>query len=1078
MSTEIPVTRTRIVVPRRRSELLSRQRLLELLDSFLDKKVVIVAAAAGYGKTSLLIDFADQLEIPVCWYAIDPLDNDPQRFIAHLINAIQVQFPKFGKNAMAALMNAPQGKVDVDRMITIMTNDAYENISEHFLMVIDDYHLVTDSNEVNHFISRFCQDVDENAHFIFSSRTLLTLPDLPLMVARNQVGGLSYEELAFQPEEIKALFLQNYGHTLSDKVAETLSIQSEGWITGLLLTSQIGDPEIENRSRITRASGVGIDQYFLQVLEQQSPDVQKFMLRSSLLEEFDAQLCEDVIGQSLSIKGENWESNMTEALLSNLFVLPVGEKGVWLRYHHLFRDFLQEHMRQTLPDETIAIRLRLAQVYAQRSDWEMAYHLYEILDRTDELENLIEQAGPKMMAGGRLTTLANWLDKLPASTYEKRPSLTSIRGGVAVLQGDTQKALRLYDRAIQNMSLPGDRKDLARTYLRRSTSFRMIGDHQSSMLDAEKALELVGEDRTLRSLKAEVQRSIGMNLYHQGNFNEALNWLQESLESYRLIDDHQNESVLLMEIGITHANRSDFHLAEEAYLSALEYWQETNNSVWLANLLNNLGYLQHSMGKFEAAASTLEKAIQHAELSGYQRMLAYALTSIGDLYFDLDAMEEALEAYQRARSVAQAIDDELIPIYLDISEGKIAVYQRDYDSAQISLERAHQTAEEKQTQFELNLAGLAYAISHLKQEQYDQALSQLESVMQYFCAEGNDIQHIEASLYQAICHFNLGSLERSLESLKGPIELITEPEKRASLVTAGWRHLEQLTVMKNDPALYEKVILLTNLIAAYEEELPSMRRRLRHRTSIVPFAPPKIYIRSLGKLQAKLNDNPVTNSDWQTQVARDMFFLLVANPQGLSKEEIGLIFWPDVSAEALKFRFKNAIYRLRHAVGKDAVLLNDDYYYFNRSLDYEYDVENFLSEIDKAQQVEDSKIKIKHLNQAVKLYQGPFLPEISETWVITEREKLHLNYLNTLIQIARLKLEDGQYEKALRRSQQALDEDPCFEPAHRLLMRVHAAMGNRPAVVRQFERCRDTLDEEICTEPSPQTQDLYKTLTK
>ena len=303
MNTDIPITRTRIVVPRRRSELLSRQRLLDLLDSLLDKKVVIVAAAAGYGKTSLLIDFADQLEIPVCWYAIDSLDNDPQRFIAHLIASIQVKFPDFGINSMSALANSPQGKIDIDRMISIIVNDAYENISEHFVMVIDDYHLVTDSNEVNYFISRLSQDIDENAHFIFSSRTLLTLPDLPLMVARNQVGGLSYEELAFQPEEIKALFLQNYGRTISDKAAESLSIQSEGWITGLLLTSQIGKQDIENRSRIARASGVGIDQYFLQVIEQQSPDIQKFMLRTSLLEEFDTQLCEEVIGKSLSLKG-------------------------------------------------------------------------------------------------------------------------------------------------------------------------------------------------------------------------------------------------------------------------------------------------------------------------------------------------------------------------------------------------------------------------------------------------------------------------------------------------------------------------------------------------------------------------------------------------------------------------------------------------------------------------------------------------------------------------------------------------------------------------------------------------------
>ncbi len=201
----IPITRTKIIVPRRRAELLSRTRLLKLLDELLDNRLIILAAPAGYGKTSLLVDFAQSTQWPVCWYSLDTLDQDPQRFVAHFISAINQRFPGFGKSCMAALQSMGQDQLDLDLLVSLIINDAYDNITEHFILVVDDFHLVEKSPAVVSFVNRFLQDVDENCHLVLASRSLLTLPDLPLMVARSQVGGLSFEELCFQPTEIQAL---------------------------------------------------------------------------------------------------------------------------------------------------------------------------------------------------------------------------------------------------------------------------------------------------------------------------------------------------------------------------------------------------------------------------------------------------------------------------------------------------------------------------------------------------------------------------------------------------------------------------------------------------------------------------------------------------------------------------------------------------------------------------------------------------------------------------------------------------------------------------------------------------------
>src|SRR3990172_9315849 len=312
----VPVTRTKVNLPRRRPDLLSRSRLLDLLYELLDYKLIILAAPAGYGKTSLLIDFSHQAELPVCWYALDSYDRDPQRFITHFIAAIAQRFPDFGSRSSSLLESSNQANLDLGALVTTIVNEAYDHVHEHFLFVLDDFHLVNENKDVVDFVNRFIQLVDENCHLVLSARSLLTLPDMPLMVARMQVGGLSFEELAFQASEIQALASKNYHFFMPDAAAE--------------------------------------------VLAQQPPPVRDFLMRTSFLEELSVDLCRAVLGTDT-----DWSGLIGHLLQNNLFVLPVDDEGGWIRYHHLFRDFLQSRFTLERPEEKDDVLRRLSSVYAE-----------------------------------------------------------------------------------------------------------------------------------------------------------------------------------------------------------------------------------------------------------------------------------------------------------------------------------------------------------------------------------------------------------------------------------------------------------------------------------------------------------------------------------------------------------------------------------------------------------------------------------------------------------------------------------------------------------------------------------------
>lgn len=275
-------TLTKVILPQRRKELFSRQRLLNLLYDLLDEKLILVIAPAGYGKTSLLVDYAHQVDSPVCWYSVDELDQTPERFFTYFITAIHHRFPTFGEASRVALKAINPFTPDINQLVSVIVNDAYEHIQEHFLIILDDYHLVSNVKEIQAFLNRFINESAENCHLVLSSRTLLSLPDLPLLVARSQVGGIGFEELAFRADEIQSFVLQYYHVTLSEAASQDLARDTEGWITGLMLSAQVMGPGMTNQMRAARVTGVELYTYLAQeILDQQTEEIRDFLLRTS-----------------------------------------------------------------------------------------------------------------------------------------------------------------------------------------------------------------------------------------------------------------------------------------------------------------------------------------------------------------------------------------------------------------------------------------------------------------------------------------------------------------------------------------------------------------------------------------------------------------------------------------------------------------------------------------------------------------------------------------------------------------------------------------------------------------------------
>ena len=1072
MQLDFPITQTRILTPKRRNDYLSRPRLVAALKELIEKKLILVAAPAGYGKTALLVEFAESQPYPFTWYAIDPLDQDPVRFISYLIATIQTKFPSFGQNSIEALKAGVHETLDLNYMVTVLVNDIYDHIDEHFVIVLDDYHLVNDCEEVNYFISNFIQDVDENCHIVVASRTLLSTPDLPLLVARLEVGGISYEELAFSNEEVQELFEEKYNHPLSETEVLELNKQTEGWITGILLSSI---PTQTSQGLVTvprRVSGYGLNEYFLQLLKQNSEEVQNFILRSSLLQEFDAQRCQAIIGGALGLEGLAWRELMQKTLRQNLFVLPVGEDGRWLRYHHLFSEFLQTTMRVQFPAEAEKILLKLAEYLEAEGELEKAYAINKEYLPREDLIPFLSRTGPMLTVAGRPDILKTWLTEIPDKMLEQHPSLVSLQGNVATLEGDLKLGIELYNQALAAFQLPVELEYYVRTLSRRSTALRLVGNLEDAIKDASEILERVSNNLSFRGLQADAYRTIGISSYQLGKPSEALTSLLQASELYKSIQDLRNEAIVKSEIGIMYQTLGEIEKAMLCYDDSLAYWREQKISSWQAQMHTNLGVLYHMRGQFEEAVSILDKAVQHSKLSRSSRSEAYSLASLGDIYRDLDAYAEARGIYTQTLELANRIEERYLQLYIKIALGTVDGLEGKYAQAQDRLNEAKKEAKAIKAESQVNAALYELAILDLRQGAYENAAKKLQNCLAFY-------NEAEYDTLASQAHYALIFIAAQKKDFQPFVEEASKFEY--GLLTASLVWLASQFPLS--PAALEQlgegaapIKDLTARATQFSNKVPEYRKRIRQKSILVPFAAAKLHIRTLGKLQIKLNGRLVSNAAWQTQYARDLFLMLLANPEGLTKEAIGLEFWPDASMEDVKFRFKNTVYRLRRAIGKDAVQLNDDYYVFNDDLDYEYDVERFTAYANTGLKAKDPEEKIAKLKLALKWYRGKYLPDVFGDWVDVQRDQLHQLFIQAGVQLSELLMKAKRLEEGLEVCERLMAEDETFEPVYRLAMQAYADLGDISKVVKLYERCQEVLDNQLGVAPSSITRELYHRL--
>ncbi len=533
-SRSIPLLATKLFIPRPRPDLMPRPRLLAQLEAGVRRPLTVLAASAGWGKTSVLSawcaasrrDYSEGGNSrPIAWVSLDAGDNDPVRFWTYILTALNEAYSGMTEDALS-LLRLSQSPA-LEGVLTLLLN-AVSALSIEVVLVLDDYHLITNA-AVHTSLTYLLEHAPPSLHLVLATRE-----DPPLPLARQRAQGAVTEmraaDLRFTPEEATQFLTATLGSPLSDDVVQTIEVRSEGWIAGLQLATLSLHGRTGEQVESFTAAFAGSNRYIVdylveEVLARQPPEVQTFLLRSAVAERFCAPLCErlldkddiaatsiDTVSSRRSTPADALGPTPTHSILeqverANLFLIPLDDERHWYRYHHLFADALRSRLRKADPG-------LYGELHSRASAWfeahglisEAVQHALTAAD-FERAAAMIEEHSLIVGMGGQVETVIGWLHALPEPLIRARPRLCLCNAALHFMIGPGQpeeQNARMRDAAAAVATWrQADAKEpelpavLGMLAFVRAVFVLFSGDLERSVADAQEACDLLSETDSL-----------------------------------------------------------------------------------------------------------------------------------------------------------------------------------------------------------------------------------------------------------------------------------------------------------------------------------------------------------------------------------------------------------------------------------------------------------------------------------------------------------------------------------------------------------------------------------------------------
>ncbi|MDG0811292.1 BTAD domain-containing putative transcriptional regulator [Cohnella rhizosphaerae] len=1029
------IVQTKLYIPQVRSALVSRPRLIRKLDGGLSAKLTLVAASAGYGKTTALSEWARQSGIPVAWVSLDKQDDAWIPFWSCVAASIQAVVPGFAEAVGPLLNEGPSAtSASPDPAVSAMLNELHRHPGE-LAIVLDDYHLIEHA-DIQKSLSYWLERLPPRVHLYIASRTELAIPTARLL-ARGEMRRITAQDLRFDPQEGLSFFRDTTDLPLSGEQVEALYDQTEGWISGLQLAALTLKSSGDIAGTIRQFGGQQhrISDYLFQEVFRDLPEaLRAFLLRTSILSRMNDSLCRAVTGMP------DCQPYLEQLEQSNLFTIPLDDDRHWYRYHHLMSDFLQRQLARTAPELETQAHIQAAQWLASRGFEEEAAEHYLAGRQYDDVVFLIEKNLLELLHK-KAEKVSGWVLQLPESALAKRPMAEMLY--LSLLIGTRQ-----WEAALDKIEQAKIRYEAMRERMDEAEWKRLMGNIYFLCAAAgyfQKDLERVSMYFRLAEQVApegSLFASMGDNKYYgYDEFDDPMSYIND----YRAAASFLGEWLQRLENGMSHPSAAILHA--------------TCSGVW------------YEWNRLEEAEAMLDRALK-AQVGKINPR------SLLQIYFYASRIQQALgrstcanELLEELKLRIESPDYERFLRKIEAEQASLAVRQGNWEAASAWLERCGMNAAD-----DVSLNGAAeqmtFAFVLGACGRHEEALSLAERLQRLFWKEDRLRNRIRMAILQSVTLHRAGRAEASLRMLELALRL-AQPEGfirsfadegavMAEMLTA---YVERYAPSHSGPAPSEPLVYAKGLLRALTIPQAQTQR------------PERIEVRCFGHFRTYSGRAGANQLQWRTSKTMELMAYLVHHRgEAIDKYQIVEALWSHVDAKRAIAQLNTTVHYLRKqllAIGYDGMVhyAKGQYRLDMNRLDCDYDRWRQLLSAGVPAAIERVKAYEQSLGD---FYRTGYLADSAYAWAEQARGRLEEEYVGMLLQIHDVYVHERDFPAAIAVLKRALACDPFNESLHTKLIRVYMLAEDRVAAKKQYDFLHSLLRAEFGIEPSEAAKQWLK----
>ena len=764
----IELLSTKLFIPRLRKNLVSRPRLVERLNIGLDRRLTVIAAPAGFGKTTLLSEWIPQSPRCVTWLSLDEADNDSTRFWTYFISSLQGLRPDFGKGALT-LLRSPQAPPISSTLITLINE--ITAFPDSFALVLDDYHVIEEQH-IHDGLIFLLDHLPVNMHLVITTRV-----DPPLSLARlrvrDQLTEIRVKNLRFTRFEVESFLNQEVGERFTSEEVAALEERTEGWIAGLQIAalSMQGRDDISGFIRVFSGGHRHILGYLAdEVLNQRPKGTLNFLLQTSILDRLCGPLCDAVTGGS---DGQAILENLAQA---NLFISPLDDESKWYRYHHLFAEVLQLRLKQTDADLISSLHGR-AREWLENNELshEAVRHAIAGGDFA-RAAHLVERQLSENWLNGELKTLQGWLSALPVSSWRDHPRLWLVQAWVAMTVGDlvegdanlkaAEEALSLLDEELANKLRP--------EVLAFRASYASLVQGPQAIELIRQALETLPKDHWIRGMLVVF---LGAAYYTAGDLDGALEALTHAPVSAQSASEIQPHRVHMLAFGgMVYYAKGQLRDALKLLYKAVKQAEPGGIPIpYVGTLLAymSLAPVLYERNELEQAWAYLKRCLEMATNFGSPEVQVYVLSLLACICLANNELPTAISYYDQIDSLLQEhVFSPSIMAYVDYHRFQLYLKQRNMEAAAAWIEAHNDTSGLLNSYALHRIASPQFLIA---QGNFDAASKDSKTLVKDAQEAGHGNLLVKALALQALTYKGSGNQANALSILEHVLRL-SEPE--------------------------------------------------------------------------------------------------------------------------------------------------------------------------------------------------------------------------------------------------------------------------------------------------------------